>query len=131
MTTYTTPNVTTVATGITPHTKIIKDLNEFATKLHDFSSKVDDIYVGSKKVVSDAIEEKMASNEPLYADALDSSMDKFHNSWESYIDIKLSYFNSRLNSVFISNGLPGSNVSVETAEKNTDTAPSIENRYSM
>ena len=93
MTTYTTPNVTTVATGITPHTKIIKDLNEFATKLHDFSSKVDDIYVGSKKVVSDAIEEKMASNGHLSDDALCRRMDEFHNSWEISLDIKRSSFN--------------------------------------
>ena len=44
-------NVMTVATGIPPHTKIIKDLNEFATKLHYISSKVGNIYVYFKKVV--------------------------------------------------------------------------------
>ena len=41
----------TVSTGITPHTKIIEDLNEFATKLHYISSKVGNIYVYFKKVV--------------------------------------------------------------------------------
>ena len=70
-----------VATGISPHTKIIKYLIEFATKLHDMSSKADNIHICLKKVVSGAIEEKMAS--------------------------------------------------VEDAEKNSDTVPRIEVRYSV
>ena len=45
------PNVMTFATGIPSHTKIIKDLNEFATKLHDMSSKVYNLYVGLYKAV--------------------------------------------------------------------------------
>ena len=53
-------NVMTAATGIPPPTEIIKDLNEFATKLHDLSSKVDNIYVCLNEVVSDEIEKKMA-----------------------------------------------------------------------
>ena len=53
----------TLATGIQSHTKIIKYLNEFATKLHDLSSKVDNIHACLKKVVSGVIEEKMASVE--------------------------------------------------------------------
>ena len=53
-------NVMTVATGILSHTKIIKYLNEFATKLNHISSKVDNLYVCLKKVVSYAIEDNMA-----------------------------------------------------------------------
>ena len=64
------PNVITVATGVPPHTKIIKDLNEFATKLHYLSSKLDNIYVGLNRVVSGAIEDNMASNQYLFADTL-------------------------------------------------------------
>ena len=56
-------------------------------------------------------------------------MDEFHNSWESSLDIKLSYFNSGLTSVLNIHGLPGSNVSVESADKNTDTVSMIEGRY--
>ena len=56
VTTYPTPNMITVATGIPPHTKIKNDLNDFATKLHDLSLKVDNNYVGLKKVVTDDIE---------------------------------------------------------------------------
>ena len=55
--------------------KIIKGLNEFATKLHDMSSKVKNIYVCLNKVVLDAIEERMASNGHLSVDALVRSMD--------------------------------------------------------
>ena len=56
VTTYPIPNVMTGAIGIPPQTKIIKYLNEFATKLNDLSSKVENLYVGLKKAVSDAIE---------------------------------------------------------------------------
>ena len=49
-------------TGILPHTKIIKDLNEVLAKLHDLLLKVDNFYVGLKKVVLNVIEEKMLSN---------------------------------------------------------------------
>ena len=73
----------------------------------------------------------MVSNGHLSDDALGRRMDEFHNSWESYLDIKISDFNSRLTSVFNRHGFPGSNVSVEAAEKNIDTAPSIEGRYSV
>ena len=59
----------------------------------------------------------MASNGHLSADALGRRMDEFHNSWESYLDIKISDFNSRLTSVFNSHGFPDNNVSVEYAEK--------------
>ena len=111
--------------------KIIKYLNEFATKLHDMSSKVYNFYVCLNKVVSDTIEDNMESNGQLSADALSRRMDKFHNSWESYLDIKLSYINSRLTSVSNSHCLPGSNVPVEAAEKNSDNAPSIEDCYSV
>ena len=79
--TYPTPNMMTVATGIPPHTNIIKELNCFATKLHDLSSKVNNIYVGLRKVIIDAIEYNMASNRYLYIDALGRRMDEFHNSW--------------------------------------------------
>ena len=122
-------NVMTVATGILPHTKIIKYLNDFSTKLHDLLSKLENIYVCLKKVVSYSIEEKMASNGNLSDDALGRRIHKFHNSWGISIDIKLSYFNSRLTSVLTIHDLPGSNVSVEAAEKNSDTAPRIEGRY--
>ena len=37
------------------HRKIIKKINEFAKKLHDISSKVENIYVGLKNFVSDEI----------------------------------------------------------------------------
>ena len=131
MATYPTPNVINVSTGIPPHTKIIKYLNTFATKLHDLSSKVDNIYVGLQDVVSDVIEENMASNGKVSTDSLGRRMDEFHNSWESSLDIKLSYFNSRLTSVLNSHGLPGSHVSVESDEKNIDTAPRVEDRYSV
>ena len=87
------PNVMTFATGIPSHTKIIKDLNDSLKKLHNMSSKVDNLYVGLKKVVTDRIEEKMASNGHLSADALGRRMDEFHNSWEISLDIKLSDFN--------------------------------------
>ena len=73
----------------------------------------------------------MTSNGHLSADALGRRMDEFHNSWESSLDIKLSYFNSRLTSVLNNNGLPGSNVSFEASEKNPDNAPRIEGRYSV
>ena len=56
--TYPTPNMMTVATGITPHRKIIKDLNCFVTKLHYLSSKVENIYAYLKRVLLDEIEEK-------------------------------------------------------------------------
>ena len=49
VTKYTMPNVMTFSTDIPPHTKILKDVNEFETKLHDMSSKVYYIYVGLKK----------------------------------------------------------------------------------
>ena len=49
----------TVATSITTHTKIIKDVNQFATNLHNISLKVDNLYVGLKKVVTDVIEDNM------------------------------------------------------------------------
>ena len=62
MTTDLTPNVMTVSTSITPHTKTIKYLNEFAKKLHDIILKSVNIYVGLKKVVSYNIEDKIASN---------------------------------------------------------------------
>ena len=42
------------------------------------------------------------------------------------LEIKLSGFNSILTSVFNSNGLPGSNVSVGVSDKNKDIAPRIE-----
>ena len=93
--------------------------------------KVDNIYFDLKKVVSDSIEENIASNGYLYSDVLGSRMDEFHNSWESSLDIKLPDFNSRLTSVFNIRGLPVGNVSVEDAEKNIDTAPSIEGFYSV
>ena len=95
------------------------------------SSKVDNLYVGLKKVVTDRIEEKMASNGHLSADALGRRMDEFHNSWEISLDIKLSDFNQILTSILDSYGLPGSNVSVGAAEQNTDTAPRIEGCYSV
>ena len=50
----------TVPTGIPSHKKIIKDLNEFSTKLHDISLNIDNIYVGLNKVVSDTIGDNMA-----------------------------------------------------------------------
>ena len=65
----------TVATGITPHTKIVKYLNESEKKLHDLSSKVENIYVCLKKFVSDAIEENMVPNGHLSVDALGRRMD--------------------------------------------------------
>ena len=68
----------------------------------------------------------MVSNGHLSDDALGRRMNEFHNSWESYLDIKLSGFNSRLTSVFNSNGLPGSNMSVGVSDKNKDIAPRIE-----
>ena len=71
----------------------------------------------------------MASNGNLSADSLGRSMEEFHNSWESSLDIKLSYFNSIFTSVLNSYGLPLSNVSVEFSEKNTDNPPRIEGRY--
>ena len=71
----------TAATGIPPPTEIIKDLNEFATKLHDLSSKVDNIYVGLMNVVTDEVEDNMESNGHLSADALGRRMDEFYNSW--------------------------------------------------
>ena len=74
------PNVMNVATGIPPHKKIIKYLNEFSTKSHDMSLEAGNLYVGLKKVVSDAIENNMASNGNLSDDALGRRMDKFHNS---------------------------------------------------
>ena len=49
-------------TGILPHTTIIKYLNEVLAKLRDILLKVDNFYVGLKKVVLDVIEEKMVSN---------------------------------------------------------------------
>ena len=71
----------------------------------------------------------MAPEEHLSSNALGRSMYEFHNSQENYFDIKLSYFNSRLTSVLTIHDLPVSNVSVEAAEKNSDTAPRIEGRY--
>ena len=56
MTKNPTPNVMTVSTGITPQTKTIKELNGFSKKLHDMSSKADNIYVGLKKFVTYVIE---------------------------------------------------------------------------
>ena len=56
-------------------------------------------------------------------------MDEFHNSWESSLDIKLSYFNTKITSVLNIHGLPGSNALVEAAEKKSDTVPRIEGRY--
>ena len=50
----------TVATGITSHTKTIKDLNAFPTKLHDLSSKVYNLHVCLQKSVSGTIEDNMA-----------------------------------------------------------------------
>ena len=93
------PNVMTVATGIPSHTQIIKYLKDFKTKLHDILLKVYNIYVGLKKVVTDAIEEKMVSNGYLSTDSLGRRMDEFHNSWDISIDIKLSGFNVRLTGV--------------------------------
>ena len=52
--------MTTVDTGIPPHTKVIKYLNKFATKLDDLSSKVDNFHVCLNKVVSGAIEETIS-----------------------------------------------------------------------
>ena len=49
-----------VATGILPHTKIIKDFNEFATKLHNLSLKVYNLHVCLQKSVSGTIEDNMA-----------------------------------------------------------------------
>ena len=117
MTTDPKPNTMTVATGIPPHTKIIRYLNDFATKLHNLSSKVYNLYVNLRKVVTYAIEENMASNGNLSNDELGRGLDKFHNSLESYLEIKLSDLKSRLTSVFNSHGLPGNNVSVEAVEK--------------
>ena len=68
-------NVITVATGITPHTKIVKYLNKFVTKLHDLSQKLENIYVCLKKFVSDAIEENMVPNGHLSVDALGKKTD--------------------------------------------------------
>ena len=90
MTTDPTPNVMTIATGIPPHTRFIKDLNYFESKLHDLSLKVDNLYVGLKNTESDIIEDKMALNDHLSADALDRRMGEFHNSWESSLDIRIS-----------------------------------------
>ena len=45
------------------------------------SSKVDNIYVGLKKVVSDAIEESVAKNGNLYDDEFGRRIDEFHNLW--------------------------------------------------
>ena len=59
VTTDPTPNMITVSTGIPPNTKIIKYFNDFATNLHDISLKVDNLYVGLKKVVTDVIEDNM------------------------------------------------------------------------
>ena len=41
----------------------------------------------------------MELNGHLSADVLGSSMDEFHNSWEGSIDMKLSYFYSRITSI--------------------------------
>ena len=73
----------------------------------------------------------MTSNEDLSDDALGRSMDEFHNSWESYLDIKLLDFNSRLTSIINICGFPVSNVSVETSEENIDTVTRIYGRYSV
>ena len=43
----------------------------------------------------------MESNGHLYANVLGRRMDKFHNFWESSLDIKLSNFNSGLTCVLI------------------------------
>ena len=53
----------TIAADILSHTKIIKDLNDFSKKLHDISSKVENLRVCLKKVLSGAIEENMESVE--------------------------------------------------------------------
>ena len=45
--------------------------------------------------------------------------------------MKLSYFYSRLTSVFNSHGLLDSNVSVEAYDQKIDTVPSIEYQYSV
>ena len=50
----------TIATGIPPHTRFIKDLNYFESKLHDLSLKVDNLYLGLNNIKSDIIEDKMA-----------------------------------------------------------------------
>ena len=73
----------------------------------------------------------MASNRHLPADALGRRMDKFHNSWERSLEIKLSDLNSGLDFVLNIHGLSGSNVLFEAAMKNKDTMPRIECRYSV
>ena len=80
------------------------------------SLKLDNLYVVLKKVVSDYIEERVASNRHLSDNSLGMRVDKFENSWERYLDIKLSHFNSRLTFDLNSHGLPRSNMSVEAAE---------------
>ena len=52
--------------------------------------KVDNLYVGLKNNESDIIEDKMALNDNLSADALGRRMGEFHNSWESSLDIIIS-----------------------------------------
>ena len=54
--------------------------------------QVDNLYVGLKNVVSYLIEDNMASNGHLYHDALGRRMDEVQNSWEIYLDIKISDF---------------------------------------
>ena len=49
----------------------------------------------------------MASNGHISADSLGRRMDEFHNSWESYIDRKPSYFNSILPPFLNSHTLTG------------------------
>ena len=56
-------------------------------------------------------------------------MYEFHNSWGNYLDIKLSYFNSRLTSVLNIHVLHVSNVSAEDSDRNTDYVPWIEGLY--
>ena len=52
----------------------------------------------------------MASNGHISADSLGRRMDEFHNSWESLIDRKPSYFNSILTSFLNSHIFTGGNV---------------------
>ena len=49
-------NTKTVVTNFPPHTKIIRDLNKFVTKLNDLSSKVYNLHVCLNKFVSGANE---------------------------------------------------------------------------
>ena len=48
--------------------------------------KVDNLYAVLKNVVSDYIEDNMASNVHLSDDSLGRSVDEFHNPWEIYLE---------------------------------------------